>query len=66
MREMQENIIFKTESLWVIFTPRENGKCEYLIELHDFDNLDGYQGIVSFQSLNEILNNPNNWRRLIY
>lgn len=59
-------IIAKLGNIELLYKPREDGQSRYFIELHDFDNLDGYQGVVEYDSLEAILANPNKWRSLIY
>lgn len=53
-----------SESLWVIFTPLDNGRAEYDVTIHDFDNLDGWKGKVDYSELNTLLSDPTNAMRL--
>jgi hypothetical protein len=58
-------IVYKhSDSLEVHFTPLDNGRAEYLVTIHDFDNLDGWNGRVSYSELNTILDAPSQSMRL--
>ena len=44
--------------------PLENGKCQYLVDFHDFGNLESLVGrILNYQELNNCLKNPKNYIR---
>lgn len=53
-----------SDDLIVQFTPKENGKAEYSVTIHDFDNLDGWNGTMTHGELMEVLENPNNAMRI--
>lgn len=43
------------------FTPLENGKAEYRIQLHDFANFDCIKETVSYECLQDMIRNPNDF-----
>ena len=51
-------ITYKLKDLWVQFTPLEDGKARYRVTIHDFDNLDGWNGVLEYSELQSILDNP--------
>ena len=54
--ETIEYVIDQDTSLY--FTPKNNGKAEYWIELHDFANLDYVKEEVTYNLLQTIIDNP--------
>ena len=42
----------------VYFIPLNNGKCEYLIEIHDFSELDCIKERCNYLELQDVLRNP--------
>ena len=47
----------------VFFTPKENGKSDYWVTIHDFGNLDGRELSCDYNELQHILNNPASYIR---
>lgn len=51
-------ITYKENEFIVEFTPLENGKCEYLVNVHDTSNLESLvDRILNYTQLNYWLNN---------
>ena len=55
-------IIYKHNDIQFEFTPLENGKCEYLVDCHDFGNLESLVNrTLSYNELNYWLGNLSNY-----
>lgn len=59
-------IVFKYENVEIGFKPLENGKCEYKVDVHDFDSLEGVvDRILTYDQLQELLDNPQDCIKLM-
>lgn len=55
-------IIAKFKDMEIHFKPLENGNCEYLVDCHDFANLESLVNrVLSYKELNYYLKNPNDY-----
>lgn len=51
-------ITFKHKDYLMEFKPLENGKCEYLVNVHDFGNLESLvDRVLSYDQLNYWIDN---------
>ena len=47
-----KTITYKYKDCQLEFTPLENGKCEYLVDVHDFGNLESIvDRVLNYQEL---------------
>lgn len=47
-----------SDDISIYFTPLENGKAEYYVEIHDFGNLECFRDKFDYTTLSDVLNNP--------
>ena len=52
-------ITFKHKDIEIQFTPLEDGKCQYLVSVHDFGNLESVVNrVLSYTQLTDLINSP--------